>query len=141
MDLSHASYQPLLPYQNVSTTGEILASPAGAHPEKIGLIDGARKWTFADLDQLANQYAHALLDNFGDGIGPVGIIGKNSAEYLIAHFGTSRGSLDSERRPGSDGTVHRLADRPVAEAVTPRGPVNGSQTTSRGDRPRRQRRG
>ncbi len=90
MDLSHASYQPLLPYQNVSTTGEILASPAGAHPEKIGLIDGARKWTFADLDQLANQFAHALLDNFGDGIGPVGIIGKNSAEYLIAHFGTSR---------------------------------------------------
>ena len=42
------------------------------------------------MDQLANQFAHALLDNFGDGIGPVGIIGKNSAEYLIAHFGTSR---------------------------------------------------
>ncbi|MBT4940838.1 MAG: AMP-binding protein, partial [Rhodospirillaceae bacterium] len=90
MELSHATYQALLPHQIVSTTGEILASPAGATPDKIGLIDGSRQWTFKELDQLANQFAQALLEKFGEGhserMGPVGIIGKNSAEYFIAHF-------------------------------------------------------
>ena len=94
MELSHATYQALLPHQIVSTTGEILASPAGATPDKIGLIDGSRQWTFKELDQLANQFAQALLEKFGEGhserMGPVGIIGKNSAEYFIAHFGISR---------------------------------------------------
>ena len=90
MKLSHPDFQPLQVGQEVSTSGEILAYPARVYPDKTGLICGTRSWTFAELDRLANQFAHAVLNMFPDQDDPVGIMGRNSAEYAIAHFGTSR---------------------------------------------------
>ncbi len=84
------SYQPLRPNQEVSTTGEILGSAARAFPDKIGLICGERRWTFCELDALANQIAHALLARLLQDDGPIAIIGANSAEYALAHFGAAR---------------------------------------------------
>jgi acyl-CoA synthetase (AMP-forming)/AMP-acid ligase II len=84
------TYKPLRSDQEISTTGEILSFAATAYPNKIGLICGARSWTFSELDRLANQLAHALIASFAQRDGPVGIIGANSAEYALAHFGTAR---------------------------------------------------
>jgi acyl-CoA synthetase (AMP-forming)/AMP-acid ligase II len=90
MYLSHPTHQALQPGQEVSTSGEILAYPARVYPEKTGLICGTRSWTFAELNRIANQFAHAVITRFADQDGPIGIMGSNSAEYAIAHFGTSR---------------------------------------------------
>jgi acyl-CoA synthetase (AMP-forming)/AMP-acid ligase II len=85
-----ASYQPLHRHQEVSTSGEILDSAANAFPDKIGLICGERRWTFAKLDALANQLANALLAHLTQDDGPVAIIGANSAEYALTHFAAAR---------------------------------------------------
>lgn len=90
MDLSHPTYQQLRPDQDVENSSEILACSAGHSPDKTGLIDGDRQWTFSELDRLANRFANAILSRFDVQPGPIGIIGKNSAEYIIAHFGTAR---------------------------------------------------
>lgn len=90
MSFSHSTFQPLAPGQEVATPGEILSHAANTYPTKCGLIDGANRWTFQQLDRLANQFANAIIEKFADVEGPVGIIGKNSAEYVITHFGTAR---------------------------------------------------
>jgi len=90
MDLSHPTHQPLKPGQEVSTTAEILNYAARTYPDKVGLIDGSRSWTFSELDGLTNQFAHGLVDLLSSRDGRVGILGKNSVEYVIAHFGIAR---------------------------------------------------
>ncbi|TAK47259.1 MAG: long-chain fatty acid--CoA ligase [Xanthobacteraceae bacterium] len=90
MKFHDSTYKHLRPGQEVATTGEILAFAAATFPDKTGLICGTRKWTFGELDHLANQFAHALIALFARHEGPIGIIGANSAEYALAHFGTSR---------------------------------------------------
>jgi fatty-acyl-CoA synthase len=90
MDLSHPTFKPLRPGQQVSTTGEILDYAARTYRNKVGLIDGSRSWTFGELDEVSNQFAHALITKFADLDGPIGIIGKNSVEYAVAHFGIAR---------------------------------------------------
>ncbi|TAK49776.1 MAG: long-chain fatty acid--CoA ligase [Xanthobacteraceae bacterium] len=90
MGFSDPTYKRLQPGQNVATSGEVLGYAAAAYPTKTGLICGAHSWTFAELDQLANQFAHALLAAFRLHDGPVGIMGANSVEYALAHFGASR---------------------------------------------------
>jgi len=99
MELSHPSHQRLKPGQEVSTTGEILSYAARTYPDRIGLIDGAARCTFSELDGLANQFANALIASLdGDG-GPVGILGRNSVEYAIAHFGIGRSGRCSINLP------------------------------------------
>jgi len=90
LSFSHPNHRQLETGQNISTTGEILDYAAQAHPDKTGLICGDRQWTFAELDKAANRFAHFVVDRLADREGPVGIMGKNSAEYAIAHFGTAR---------------------------------------------------
>ena len=85
MNLSHPDHQILEPGQKVSSSGEILAYAARNFADKTGLICGTRSWTFTELDRLANQFAHALISGFPDQDGPLGIMGRNSAEYAIAH--------------------------------------------------------
>ncbi|HXK54713.1 MAG TPA: class I adenylate-forming enzyme family protein, partial [Hyphomicrobiales bacterium] len=90
MAFPHPTYLPLEPGQEVATTGAILKSAAIRFPGKTGLICGTRRWTFAKLDSLANQLAHALLAGLAGREGPVAILGANSAEYALAHFAAAR---------------------------------------------------
>lgn len=90
MSFSHPIHQRLLPGQHVSTTGEILTYAASAYPEKTGFICGTRHWTFHDMDRAANRFANFILSDLAERDGPIGIIGKNSAEYIVTHFGTAR---------------------------------------------------
>jgi len=90
MDLSHPSHARLAPGQHVATSGEILRYAAEAFADKVGIVDGDRQWTFAEVDALANQFAHAVESALaGSGRG-VGIMARNSAEYAFAHFGIAR---------------------------------------------------
>lgn len=90
MDLSHPSHRRLAPGQHVATSGEILRYAATEFSTKIGIVDGERAWTFAEVDKLANQTANAIDAELGPGDGRVGIMARNSAEYAFAHFGTAR---------------------------------------------------
>ncbi|MGB8434144.1 MAG: class I adenylate-forming enzyme family protein [Burkholderiales bacterium] len=90
MDLSHPSYRRLAPGQRVATSGEILRYAATAFGDKIGIVDGERQWTYAEIDGLANRFANAVESELAGTDGRVGIMARNSAEYVFAHFGTAR---------------------------------------------------
>lgn len=90
MDLSHPSHRRLTPAQHVATSGEILRYAATAFAGKIGLVDGDRGWTFAEIDGLANQFANAVEFELTGAAGRIGIMARNSAEYVFAHFGAAR---------------------------------------------------
>lgn len=99
MYLSHPGYLPLQSDQEISSTGEILSSAARRFTDKVGLIDGPGRWTFGELDALANQFANALVKTLANEDGPVAIMGRNSVEYAIAHFGTARTGLHTVNLP------------------------------------------
>ncbi len=111
MYLSHPEHQKLEAGQEVSSSGEILAYAARNYADKTGLICGARSWTFAELDRLANRFAHALINRFPDQDGPLGIMASNSAEYAIAHFGTARSgrySINFPTRCTADDLIYTI---------------------------------
>lgn len=111
MNLAHSSYQPLAVDQEVENSSEILAYPARHWPEKTALICRNRQWSFAQLDRLANQFAHAVSEQFNEHSGPVAIMSQNSAEYAITHFGTARTgrySVNLPTRCTTDDIVHAL---------------------------------
>ncbi|WP_329064136.1 AMP-binding protein [Amycolatopsis sp. NBC_01480] len=63
-----------------------LARAAEVHPARTAVIDGARRWTWADFAGTVTVLAQALRRN---GIRPgdrVVFLGTNSAELLAAHF-------------------------------------------------------
>ncbi len=112
MDLSHPSHRRLTPGQHVATSGEILGYAATAFPDKIGIIDGDRQWTFAEVDALANQFAHAVETALSGADGRIGIMARNSAEYVFAHFGVARGGrvgINFPTRSTLDDLVHAAA--------------------------------
>ena len=86
----------------------MLAYPANRWPDRIGIIDGDGRWTFAEIDRLANRFANALIDRLEVEPGPVGIMNANSIEFVIAHFGTSRSGRYSVNFP-TRCTVDELA--------------------------------
>ena len=123
MHFSHPGYLPLQSDQEISTTGEILACAARRFRDKIGLIDGPGRWTFGELDALANQFANALVNTLAADDGPVGIMGKNSVEYAITHFGTARTGLHTINFPTrctEDELLHVIdLTRPAALITNP----------------------
>jgi acyl-CoA synthetase (AMP-forming)/AMP-acid ligase II len=90
VDLSHVSHLRLAPAQHVATSGEILRCAATMFADKVGIVDGDRQWTFAEVDGLANQFANAIESELVGRDGGIGIMARNSAEYAFAHFGTAR---------------------------------------------------
>jgi len=90
VDLSHPSRRRLAPGQHVATSGGILRYAATAFARKTGIIDGGRRWTFAELDALANRFANAVESTLPDRTSRVGIMARNSGEYAVAHFGAAR---------------------------------------------------
>ena len=112
MDLSHPSRKRLAPGQHVATSGAILRYAATAFADKIGIVDGEREWTFAEVDALANQFANAVESVLGGAAGRVGIMARNSAEYAFAHFGTARTGrvgINFSTRSTVDDFIHAAA--------------------------------
>lgn len=67
--------------------GQILPFAAAHHPDKVGLVVGARRLTYRELDRLSDGVAASLLDrNIGPG-DVVSLYGQNSWEWIVSYHG------------------------------------------------------
>jgi acyl-CoA synthetase (AMP-forming)/AMP-acid ligase II len=70
--------------------GDLLRRAAQRLPAKTALIDGARRWSYAELDRAADRFATALA-GAGHAKGErIGVIAPNRGEVAIAYFGCAR---------------------------------------------------
>jgi len=72
------------------TVGGLLARNARDWPERVGLEEGGRSWTFAQWNARVNRLAHAFL---GDGIGRgtrVALLSHNREELVTAYLATQK---------------------------------------------------
>ncbi len=76
----------LAPY-NPEPVQRLLAQSAERWPDETAIVDGERRFTFAELDAYSGRFASALA-TMGLGKGSiVGILAPNCAEFEIAFFG------------------------------------------------------
>ena len=73
-----------------ATVGGLFRSRATANPESVAIIDGARKFTYAQLDSRTNRLANAMT-RLGLGSGDrVAILAHNCAEYLDVELAAAK---------------------------------------------------
>ena len=73
-----------------NTLGDILARTRARLPNKFAIAYKENRLTYAELDDLVNQTAHAFLDhgiNKGD---MIAIMSKNSLDFVISEFALAR---------------------------------------------------
>ena len=81
------TYRPL-------TIGTGILAAAARDPDKIALVDGARRYTYAALVDRMARLADAVHARFGLAHGDhVAIVGPNSSEYLEVLAGLSEAGL------------------------------------------------
>jgi acyl-CoA synthetase (AMP-forming)/AMP-acid ligase II len=74
-----------------ATVVDWLASVVEGHRNRPALIAGERTWTYAELWERSGEIARSLLDEPGiETDAAVGLIGRNTAEYLAAYLGVMR---------------------------------------------------
>src|SRR3954467_6415775 len=72
------------------TIGVLLRQRARLHPERLAIIDGLRRFTYAALNGRVNRLS-AVLRAFGIGRGDrVAILSENRAEYLELMFAAGK---------------------------------------------------
>ncbi|MEU4147479.1 (2,3-dihydroxybenzoyl)adenylate synthase [Streptomyces parvulus] len=83
------------------TFGARLRQSAAAHGERVALVDGDRRWTYADLDAEADRVAHGLRSH-GVGRGDRIVVQlPNRAEFVLVWFGLQRlGAVPVHAMPG-----------------------------------------
>ncbi|WP_432107631.1 (2,3-dihydroxybenzoyl)adenylate synthase [Streptomyces sp. AA1529] len=83
------------------TFGARLRQSAAAHGERVALVDGDRRWTYADLDAEADRVAHGLRSH-GVGRGDRVVVQlPNRAEFVLVWFGLQRlGAIPVHAMPG-----------------------------------------
>jgi acyl-CoA synthetase (AMP-forming)/AMP-acid ligase II len=85
-----------------STVVDWLARVVEGHRNRPALVVDGRTWSYAELWSRSGEVAHALLDQAAFTTGAaVGLIGRNTPEYVAAYFGVMR----------AGGTVVPLNDR------------------------------
>jgi acyl-CoA synthetase (AMP-forming)/AMP-acid ligase II len=60
--------------------------------QRVALIEGDRRWTFREFDQIANHIAHGLAARLPPG-SRVGMFMSNCAEYMMLQFAIERAGL------------------------------------------------
>ncbi len=70
--------------------GEVLSEAAARYPDKTAVIEGARRFTYAELDRAANRLANALLAAGCEKGEVVAILSGNRVEYPVFLFGAAR---------------------------------------------------
>ncbi|MFJ8632089.1 acyl-CoA synthetase [Streptomyces sp. NPDC093568] len=76
-----------------STVDGVLRRSARRTPARIAIEDGARAWTYEELDEAVSRAASVLLDQGLDRGDRVAAYGHNSAAYLIAFLACARAGL------------------------------------------------
>src|SRR4051812_43918879 len=66
------------------TPAAVYAAGAARHPDRIAVIDDDGETTYAEIDQRSNAIAHALADRGVEAGHRVGLLARNSAEYVVA---------------------------------------------------------
>ena len=70
--------------------GDALTRTAGRLPEQLAVVDGARRWTYAELNAWVNRVAHGLAGR-GYGRGDaLALASGNSAEFLVTYFACAK---------------------------------------------------
>ena len=72
------SYEPLTPVS-------YLDRAAAAHGDRIGVVDGSERWTYAQLHERSRRLAGALAERAGGR--PVAVLAPNTHVLLEANFG------------------------------------------------------
>lgn len=115
----------------------LLRRTATRLPEKVAVIDGDRRFTFRQLDDLSDRFAGALL---GKGIlkgDRVGLLAPNCAEFVITFFGILKAggvvtTVNSGYRERE--IAHQLANA-GARMLVAHHDLMGLADTARGDIP------
>jgi acyl-CoA synthetase (AMP-forming)/AMP-acid ligase II len=70
--------------------GDALTRSAFARPEKLAVVDGERRWTYAEFDAWVNRLGHGLLDR-GYAVGDaLALASANSAEFLAVYYACAK---------------------------------------------------
>ncbi|WGD45192.1 class I adenylate-forming enzyme family protein [Streptomyces cathayae] len=69
---------------------EILRGQAIRRADREALVDGDRRWTYAELDADVDRYAGALLSAGVGATDLVGVLGRNTARYVIELLALAR---------------------------------------------------
>jgi acyl-CoA synthetase (AMP-forming)/AMP-acid ligase II len=70
--------------------GDSLTRSAFARPERLAVVDGDRRWTYAEFNALVNRLAHGLA---GRGYAPgdaLALASGNSAEFLAVYYACAK---------------------------------------------------
>ncbi len=70
--------------------GDALTRSAATRPGQLAVVDGARRWTYADFDCWVNRLTHGLAARGyvrGDALG---LASGNSAEFLAVYFACAK---------------------------------------------------
>ena len=89
MSASISSRPSLAPYGKYPLR-DILHRTASRLPHKIGVIDGERRFTFRELDELSDRLGAALAARKVGRGDRVAILAPNCAEFVIAFFGITK---------------------------------------------------
>jgi fatty-acyl-CoA synthase len=92
-DQSAVSSDTVPPGPAPSTVDSVLTRSAARTPDRLALVFGDRRWTYAELDAAVSRAAAHLLSlglRHGDRVATVGM---NSDAYLLAFLGCSRAGL------------------------------------------------
>jgi amino acid adenylation domain-containing protein/non-ribosomal peptide synthase protein (TIGR01720 family) len=74
----------------VATLPELFERQAAGTPDAVALLDGERRWSYADLDRAANRLAHRLIAR---GVGPEEIVAlalPRAADTVVAQLAVAK---------------------------------------------------
>lgn len=70
--------------------GDGLTRTAGRLPEQVAVVDGDRRWTFAELNDWVNRVANALHDRGYARGDALALASGNSCEFLVTYFACAK---------------------------------------------------
>ena len=70
--------------------GDLLTRSAARYPARLAVVDGDRRLTYAQLNALANQVAHALLGRGCQRGDALAVASGNSLEFLATYFACAK---------------------------------------------------
>lgn len=73
--------------------GDILTRSAELHPQRLAVVDGERRTTYAELDEQVTRLGHALLGLGLQHADVVGVMARNCHEMLVCYFACARAGL------------------------------------------------
>ena len=79
-----------IPFENTAIEQSIPArfeQQVARYPDRVAVVSADRQFTYAELNQVANRIAHAILSRLGEGEEPVGLLFDHGAFLIAALLG------------------------------------------------------